>query len=226
MASVKLKEGVYFPNTLLLLKKSIKDTYRLLSDHYLLVTAFVVISIISTQASNLVIQKETLPIFWGIIYWLVFFAEFLLLFVITKFSLNYFFSKKVNLQNILPTFMQFIRSVILLVLSGIILVFGLFLFIIPGIIFLINYFFAYYVLVEKNTGIIGSFKESFKITTGIRLVLLPIVALVVVVVSMPFVFTYMQPNNIFLTETITDIIGVLSNIFTVALYKVIREYRA
>lgn len=60
------------------------------------------------------------------------------------------------------------RFILVSVLYSIIVGFGLIFFIIPGIYFAIKYLFALYIFVDKRTGVIESFKESSKITEGIK----------------------------------------------------------
>lgn len=78
--------------------------------------------------------------------------------------------KKVAIKDLFAYFDAGIlfRYLLVSLLYGLLVVIGLVLFIIPGIYLGIKYWFAIYIYVDKRTGIIESFKESAKITKGVK----------------------------------------------------------
>lgn len=78
--------------------------------------------------------------------------------------------KKVSIKDLFAYFnakLLFRFSIVGLLYALIVLI-GFLLFIIPGIYFGIKYWFALYIYVDKRTGIIESFKESARITKGVK----------------------------------------------------------
>jgi uncharacterized membrane protein len=60
------------------------------------------------------------------------------------------------------------RYFLVFLLYGLLILVGTLLFIIPGIYFATKYWFAGYIYVDKRTGVLEAFKESAKLTQGIK----------------------------------------------------------
>jgi len=73
---------------------------------------------------------------------------------------------KVQIRDIISPFNQFVEVVLTKILITGIVIIGIFLFIIPGIIFAIKLAFAPYLVVDKKMDAISAIKESWKMTSG------------------------------------------------------------
>lgn len=78
--------------------------------------------------------------------------------------------KKASLNDLFAYFKAglLFRYIVLWILLELIVLAGFLLLIIPGIYFGLKFWFAPYIFVDKNTGIIESFKESAKLTKGVK----------------------------------------------------------
>lgn len=66
---------------------------------------------------------------------------------------------------------------------------GLLLFIVPGIIFSLRYYFASFILVDQNTGIIESFKRSAQVTQGYKTTLFGFILIVGIITNITTLVT-------------------------------------
>ncbi len=77
--------------------------------------------------------------------------------------------KKILWQDYVQFDLQKLLKIILATVLGALLIMsGLIAFIIPGIYFLITYYFTNYIIIDKNVGVIQSFKQSSKLTSGFK----------------------------------------------------------
>lgn len=93
-------------------------------------------------------------------------AQIILGIGILKVTLNLVDGKPVAIQQLYENYDRTITYFLVSLLYGFIVAAGLVLFIIPGIFWAIKYQFALYYVVDKNTGIMESFKKSAEATKG------------------------------------------------------------
>ena len=73
-----------------------------------------------------------------------------------------------TLADIFPSFSLIIKYIGTMILYALIVLGGIILLIVPGIIWAIKYSQVFYLVIDKHTGIIPAFKESGKITDGVK----------------------------------------------------------
>ncbi|MGE5041390.1 MAG: DUF975 family protein [Candidatus Levyibacteriota bacterium] len=89
-----------------------------------------------------------------------------------KVTLNFVDKKAVHYSQLYTYYPRAFRYFIAGLCYGLIVLGGLFLLVIPGIVWAVKYHFATYFIVDKNTGIREAFKKSGEITRGHKLDLL------------------------------------------------------
>jgi len=83
-----------------------------------------------------------------------------------KIALKFYDNEKPEISDIFSQYPLFLKYLLATILSVIIVTLGLILFIVPGIIFAIRFWFFGYFIVDKNLGAIESLKKSWEITKG------------------------------------------------------------
>lgn len=91
---------------------------------------------------------------------------------ILKVTLNFIDKKPVHYSQLYAYYRRALPYFITGLLYGLIVIGGLFLLIIPGVVWAVKYHFATYFVVDKETGIIEAFKKSGQITRGHKMDLL------------------------------------------------------
>lgn len=87
---------------------------------------------------------------------------------VVRISLDFYDYKTSSLKQLFSGFPLLYKGFIAGILYNALVSFGMFLFIIPGVIWAIKYGFYEQILVDKNTGILDSFRESALITDGAK----------------------------------------------------------
>jgi uncharacterized membrane protein len=116
------------------------------------------------------ITKKKFLIFTIVLTFLGTLARFLLSLILNlgliKISLKFCDNEKVKFFDLISEYKLVFRYFVASILQGLIVVFGVLLFIIPGIVFSIRFGFYGYLIVDKNLKIVESLKKSWEITKG------------------------------------------------------------
>ncbi len=83
-----------------------------------------------------------------------------------KISLKFCDNETPRFSDLISQYRLFFRYLLASILESLIVIFGFFLLIMPGIIFSIRFSFFEYLIVDKNSRVIQSLKESWQITKG------------------------------------------------------------
>lgn len=124
-----------------------------------------VLSSISSSANN---NMKNTPIIAAVVMILVFAIDVIIQMGIVRATLKIADGAKPTIDDIFSERKLFWRYLGASVLYGLMVVGGLILLIVPGIIWAVKYQFSRYLIVDKQLGIMDSFKQSGVITTGIK----------------------------------------------------------